>query len=66
MFTLGLVFFSFFLKAVLRGELEVSNKDAFMLASLWLQATRGDYDEERDKAAVSLADYKTHLWPALC
>jgi hypothetical protein len=37
---------------MLRGDLEVSNKDAFMLASLWLQATRGDYDEVRDAPAV--------------
>eukprot|EP00045_Choanoeca_perplexa_P016926 m.235406 g.235406 ORF g.235406 m.235406 type:complete len:797 (+) comp17403_c0_seq2:184-2574(+) len=31
-------------QAVLRGELEVTNKDAFILASFALQATRGDYD----------------------
>ena len=37
---------------MLRGDLEVSNKDAFMLASLWLQATRGDYSEERDTVPV--------------
>ena len=39
-------------QSMLRGDLEVSNKDAFMLASLWLQATRGDYSEERDTVPV--------------
>lgn len=33
-------------QAVLRGELEVTNKDAFILASLALQAIRGDYDPD--------------------
>lgn len=41
-------------QSVLRNELEISNKDAFMLASLWLQATRGDYDEAEHTLEVRI------------
>jgi hypothetical protein len=55
-------------QSVVRGELEISNKDGFMLASLWLQATRGDYDEARDtpevrQACSSFVSANPHLAP---
>jgi hypothetical protein len=38
-------------QAVLSGDLEVTNKDAFVLGSLALQATLGDYDETKHRVA---------------
>ena len=39
-------------RSVVRNELEVSNKDAFMLASLSMQAIHGDFDPAKHTAEV--------------
>ncbi|EGD73140.1 hypothetical protein PTSG_04853 [Salpingoeca rosetta] len=39
-------------RSVVRNELEISNKDAFMLASLSMQAIHGDYDATKHTPAV--------------